>query len=70
MSESKGSKNRFNANQDIRFQLSLRADQNPVQEKHYRAKEPQLPIESFNFVCADKRTGGRKHMMDIMRCVV
>jgi hypothetical protein len=62
MSESKGSKNRFNANQDIRSKLSLRADQNPVQEKQYRAKEPQLPIESFNFVYVDKRTGGGENI--------
>ncbi len=44
----------------IRFDLHLRADQNPQLMKKYWAKELGAPLHRFNYVAVDKRTLGRK----------
>jgi hypothetical protein len=44
----------------IRFDLHLRADQNPKLMKKYWAKELNAPLHRFNYVSVDKRTLGKK----------
>lgn len=43
----------------IRYDLHIRADQNPVEIKEYWSRELGLPIEYFKYVVADKRTEGK-----------
>ena len=43
----------------IRFDLHIRADQNPELLKKYWAKELGAPIHRFRTVSTDKRTTGR-----------
>lgn len=42
----------------IRCELYLRADQDPIQIKHFWSKELHLPLENFRQVNIDKRTIG------------
>lgn len=48
----------------IRFDLHIRADQDPQQIKRYWAKELGVPISSFRYVVADKRTEGKASYSD------
>jgi hypothetical protein len=43
----------------IRFDLHIRADQKPQEIKEYWANELNIPISSFKYIVADKRTEGR-----------
>jgi hypothetical protein len=49
----------LNVNQ-IRFDLHLRYDQDPIKMKKFWAKELGVPIERFKYVAIDIRTKGRK----------
>lgn len=46
--------------EQIRWQLNLRADQNPEEMKIFWAKELKLPIENCRHVSLDSRTRGKK----------
>ena len=43
----------------VRFDLHIRVDQDPNEIKKYWAGVLNVPISSFKYVVADKRTGGR-----------
>jgi hypothetical protein len=43
----------------IRFDLHIRADQDPNEVKEYWAQQLGVPISSFKYVAADQRTAGR-----------
>ena len=43
----------------IRFELHIRADQNPELIKKYWAKELNAPLNRFKYVSIDKRTLGK-----------
>lgn len=44
----------------LRYELHLRADQNPEELKSYWSKELGVPLENFKYYHLDKRTIGRK----------
>jgi len=48
----------------IRFELHIRADQNPELMKKYWAKELNAPIYRFTSVSVDKRTAGKITYVD------
>jgi hypothetical protein len=44
----------------IRYELNLRADQDPLQIKRFWVRELRLPLSNFKQVNIDERTKGRK----------
>ena len=48
----------------IRYDLHLRADQNPIEMKKYWSKELGAPIERFTQVSIDQRTVGKPTYSD------
>ena len=51
---------RFNVDPTkMRFDLHIRADQDPNEIRHYWADVLHLPVSHFKYVIADKRTEGK-----------